>query len=41
MNAFLKRTVLAVMLLFIVCGIAWFYSPHRHFVGTLTICQGF
>jgi cbb3-type cytochrome oxidase subunit 3 len=30
-----------VMLLFIVCGIAWFYSPHRHFVGVLTICYGF
>jgi cbb3-type cytochrome oxidase subunit 3 len=41
MSAFLKRTAFAILLLFLVCGIAWFYSPHRHFVGVLTICYGF
>ena len=41
MSAFLKRTALALLLLFVLCGIAWFYGPHRHFVGALTICYGF
>jgi len=41
MSAFLRRTAYALLLLFIACGIAWFYSPHRHFAGVLTICYGF
>jgi cbb3-type cytochrome oxidase subunit 3 len=41
MSAFVKRTALALVLLFVVCGIVWFYSPHRRFVGVLTICYGF
>jgi len=41
MSAFLRRTAFALLLLFIACGIAWFYSPHRHFAGVLTICYGF
>jgi hypothetical protein len=41
MSIFLRRTDLALLLLFVACGIAWFFSPHRHFVGVLTICYGF
>jgi cbb3-type cytochrome oxidase subunit 3 len=41
MTAFLKRTALAILLLLVLCGIAWFYGPHRHVVGVLTICYGF
>ena len=41
LSAFVKRTTLAILLLFVLCGIAWLYGPHRHFVGVLTICYGF
>jgi hypothetical protein len=41
MSAFLKRTALALPLLLTVCGIAWFYSPRRHFICVLTICDCF
>ncbi len=41
MSAFVKRTGFAILLLVIVCGIAWLCGPHRHFVGVLTICYGF
>ena len=41
MSAFLKRTALAILLLLVLCGVAWFYGPHHHFVGVLTICYGF
>jgi cbb3-type cytochrome oxidase subunit 3 len=41
LSAFVKRTTLAILLLFVLCGIAWLYGPYRHFVGVLTICYGF
>ena len=41
MTVFLRRTALAILLLLVLCGAAWFYGPHRHFVGVLTICYGF
>jgi cbb3-type cytochrome oxidase subunit 3 len=41
MTAFLRRTALAILLLLVLCCTAWFYGPHRHFVGVLTICYGF
>ena len=33
----LQSTVAFVVL----CGIAWLFGPHRHFLGALTICYGF
>ena len=41
MSAFVKRTGFAILLLFIVCGIAWFYGRQQHFVSVPTICYGF
>jgi len=41
MNAFAKRTAFAILLLLVVCGIAWLYGPHLHFVGVSAICYGF
>jgi hypothetical protein len=41
MSVLLRGTAFARLLLFVVYGIGWFYSPHRHFVGALTICYGF
>jgi uncharacterized membrane protein len=41
MSAFMKRTAIALLLLGIVCAAAWFYAPHRHFVGVSTVCYGF
>jgi cbb3-type cytochrome oxidase subunit 3 len=41
MGAFVKRTGFAILLLVVVCGVSWLYSPHRHFFGVLTICYGF
>jgi hypothetical protein len=41
LSAFVKRTALTIVLLFVVCGLVWLYSPHRHFIGVLAICYGF
>jgi cbb3-type cytochrome oxidase subunit 3 len=40
MAAFVRRTSIALLLLAIVCAVAWLYAPHRHFAGVLAVCYG-
>jgi uncharacterized membrane protein len=41
MSAFMIRTAVAVLILGVLCTVAWFYAPRQHFVGVSAVCYGF
>jgi hypothetical protein len=41
MAAFLKQTVVVILVLGAVVAIAWLNAPRAHFVGVSAVCYGF
>jgi uncharacterized membrane protein len=40
MNMFRRYTIIVLLVLAVVFGIAWFFTPGEHFVGVSLICYG-
>jgi uncharacterized membrane protein len=41
MNMFRRYTIIVLIVLAVVCGIAWFYTPGEHFIRVSLICYGY